>query len=306
MDPVGPDPRGPEGGGPAEPADVGAVDPGGGEITPAPAGDAVEASPQALSEAETTVVPTPAPVDTETAVATEAVEPPPVQIATVERPAGPRRVGGRKAALVALVGVVAIGAVAYVGYNVNQDLSSTRASLASTQGDLGSTKSTLDDKTATLATTKKDLETAKGQKEDLDSQVADLSAQVATQTKCVTLQRSALAELVVISQLQIANSNRTAKDSSWDTAQKRRGDGITTALDEYYKAYSAAFQGSKGTAKTHADLGKAAQAKIADAEQRLLNELKLVDTKNTEIETAINDLEAQLKTTEASCKEAAP
>ena len=306
MDPLGPDPRGPEGGGPAEPADAGAVDTRGGETPPVPAADAVEAPARSSSEAETTVVPTPAPVDTDAAVATEAVEPAPVQIATVERPAGPRRVGGRKAALVALVGVVAIGAVASVGYNLNQDLSSTRASLASTQGDLGSTKSTLDDKTAKLATTKKDLEAANARKADLDSQVSDLSAQVATQTECVTLQRAALAKLVVISQLQIDNSNRTAKDSAWDTAEKRRGDGITTALDEFYKAYSAAFQGSKGTARTHADLGKAAQAKIADAEQRLLNELKLVDTKNTEIETAMNDLEAQLQTTESSCKEAAP
>ena len=305
MDPMGPDPGGPEGGGPAEPADTGAVDPGH-EAPPEPTGDTVDAPPQAMGEAETTVVPTPAPVDTETAVATQAVEPPPVQIATVERPAGPRRVGGRKAAIVAIVGVVAIGAVAYVGYNLNQDLSSTRASLASTQDDLGSTQSTLDDKTTKLATTKKDLEAANAQKADLDSQVTDLSAQVATQTQCVTLQRAALAELVVISELQTQNYNRTTIGSAWDTAEKRRGDGVTTALDEFYKAYSAAFQGSKGTAKTHADLGKAAQAKIADAEQRLLNELKLIDTKNTEIETAINNLETQIKTTESTCEEAAP
>src|SRR4029079_4595350 len=123
------------------------------------------------------------------------------------------------------------------------------------------------------------LADATAEQTDLDAQVAELAAQVATQTECVTLQKDALVKLVLISELQTTNFNRTTEGSAWDTAEKKRSDGITTALDEFYKAYSAAFQGSTGTAKGHADKGKAAQAKIAEAEAQLVAELKLVDTK---------------------------
>ncbi len=264
------------------------------------------AASEIVAVASATDTPPPVPVDTDAAVATEVVEPPPVQVATVDRPAGPRRVKGPAAALVAVIGAVAIGAVTYVGYSLNQDLSSTRTTLATTQGDLGSTRTTIDETTAKVATTKSDLAAATKQQADLDAQVTDLSAQVATQTECVVLQRAALAELVRISELQTQNFNRTAVGSAWDTAEKRRADGITVALDEFYKAYSAAFQGSTGTAKGHADKGKDAQAKIADAEQRLVAELKLVDSKAGEIQTAIDALEAKLKTTEATCAGVAP
>jgi len=303
MDPAGPDSGDPVGGGAPESADPGASDPSASE--PPPAADGAAAS-EVAPAASATDTPPPVPVDTDAAVATEVVEPPPVQIATVDRPAGPRRVKGPVAALVAVIGAVAIGAVAYVGYSLNQDLSSTRTTLATHRDDLGSTRATVDETTAKVATTKGDLAAATKQQADLDAQVTNLSAQVATQTECVVLQRAALAELVRISELQTQNFNRTAVGSAWDTAEKRRGDGITVALDEFYKAYSAAFQGSTGTAKSHADEGKDAQAKIADAEQRLVAELKLVDSKAGEIQTAIDGLEAKLKTTEATCVGVAP
>ena len=300
MDPAGPDPRDPEGGGAPGSA---ASEPAASERPPV--ADEGAAS-EIVAVASATDTSPPVPVDTDAAVATEVVEPPPVQVATVDRPAGPRRVKGPAAALVAVIGAVAIGAVTYVGYSLNQDLSSSRTTLATTQGDLGSTRTTIDETTAKVATTKSDLAAATKQQADLDAQVTDLSAQVATQTECVVLQRAALAELVRISELQTQNFNRTAVGSAWDTAEKRRADGITVALDEFYKAYSAAFQGSTGTAKGHADKGKDAQAKIADAEQRLVAELKLVDSKAGEIQTAIDALEAKLKTTEATCAGVAP
>lgn len=300
MDPAGPDPRDPEGGGAPGSA---ASEPAASERPPV--ADEGAAS-EIVAVASATDTSPPVPVDTDAAVATEVVEPPPVQVATVDRPAGPHRVKGPAAALVAVIGAVAIGAVTYVGYSLNQDLSSSRTTLATTQGDLGSTRTTIDETTAKVATTKSDLAAATKQQADLDAQVTDLSAQVATQTECVVLQRAALAELVRISELQTQNFNRTAVGSAWDTAEKRRADEITVALDEFYKAYSAAFQGSTGTAKGHADKGKDAQAKIADAEQRLVAELKLVDSKAGEIQTAIDALEAKLKTTEATCAGVAP
>jgi len=303
MDPVGPDPRDPEGGGAPGSADPTASDP------PAAAydDDSTQVTSSEVAEASAADAPLPPePVDTDAAVATEAVEPPPVQMATVERPAGPRRVKGSIAAIVVVIGAIAIGAVAYLGYSKNQDLAATRTTLATTQDDLGSTNTTLDDTTAKVAAAKQDLAAAKKQQTDLDGQVTDLSGQVATQTECVRLQRAALAELVRISELQTENFNRTTIGSAFDTAEKRRADGITVALDEFYKAYSTAFQGSTGAAKGHADKGKEAQAKIADAQQRLLAELKLIDSKAGEIQTAIDNLEAQLTTTQATCEEVAP
>jgi hypothetical protein len=308
MDPVAPDPRDPEGGGAAGSADpvAGASPP-----EPQPAADSIgeAAAPgqaHADADAPTTVISTPVHVDTEAAVDTEAVEPPPVQIATVDRPPGPRRVSGRVGALVAVVGIAAIAAVAFLGYSMNQDLNTTRTNLASTEGDLGSTRTTLDDTSATLATTTKELADASAERADLDEQIKGLSAQVATQTECVTLQKAALAELIRISDLQTENFNRTAQGSSWDTAEKRRAAGITVALDEFYKAYSAAFQGSSGTAKAHSDKGKEAQAKIADAESRLNTELKFIDGKAAEIQAAIDALETKLTETEANCEAVAP
>jgi peptidoglycan hydrolase CwlO-like protein len=312
MDPVGPDPGGPEGGGPAEGPDPvpsasppePSSEPVAGEATGAAA--SASASVGADADAPTTVIETPVHVDTDAAVDTEAVEPPPVQIATVDRPAGPRRVSSRAAGLIAVIGILAIAAVGYAGYSLNQDLTATRSNLATTQGDLGSTKSSLDDTTANLTATTKDVADASAERADLDEQIKGLSAQVATQTECVTLQKAALAELIRISSLQTTNFNRTAQGSAWDTAEKKRADGITVALDEFYTAYSAAFQGSSGTAKAHADTGKAAQAKIAEAEKQLVAELQLVDAKAAEIQAAIDALEKKLTETEATCEGVAP
>jgi chromosome segregation ATPase len=245
-------------------------------------------------------------VDTDAAVDTEAVEPPPVQIATVDRPDGPRRVGGRAAALVVVVAIALIGGVAYLGYTLNQDLGSTRSTLSSTEVDLDSTNATLDETSASLASTSEKLADATAERTDLDAQITDLSGQVAIQTECVTLQKAALLELVRISLLQTENFNRTTEGSSWDKAEKKRAANITTALDEFYKAYSAAFQGSSGTAKAHSDKGKTAQAKIAEAEAQLVAELNVVDSKAAEIQAAIDALEKQLTTTEATCEGVAP
>ena len=83
-------------------------------------------------------------------------------------------------------------------------------------------------------------------------------------------------------------------------------DGIDAALDEFYEAYKAAFEGSTGTAKAHSDKGKAAQAKIAAAEKQQVAELNLVDQKAAEIQAAIDALEQELTSIEATCEEVAP
>ena len=308
MDSVGPDPRDPEGSGAA-----GSADPMSGGSPPSPGSPpeatATDSAPDAAAavdvDAPTGVYEVPQ-ADATAPVATEPVEAPPVQLATSDRPPGPRRVSSRVAAVIGIVGVLAIAGVAYAGYSVNQDLTTTRSTLASTETDLGLTRTSLDGATAKLATTTKDLEAATAERGDLDAQIKELSAQVATQTQCVTLQRGALEELVRISDQQTENFNRTAQGSAWDTADKKRADNIDAALKQFYAAYSAAFQGSKGTAKDHADRGKAAQSNIAEAEAQLDAEVALVNTKAGEISVLIDALEKQLTTTQATCEGVAP
>ncbi|HET9345057.1 MAG TPA: hypothetical protein VFO05_05080 [Candidatus Limnocylindrales bacterium] len=239
-------------------------------------------------------------------VDTQAVEPPPVTIASAGLPAGPRRVGGRLAAVVGIIAVLAIGGVAFAGYTINQDLSTARTTLATTEGELGSTRATLDDTASTLATTETRLAERTTERAALDVEITDLAAQVATQSECVRLQEEALVELIRISDLQTVNFNRTADESAWARAEDKRGENIDAALDAFYEAYKAAFQGSTGTARTHANRGQAAQARLADADRQQADELKLVDEKAAEIQAAIDALERQLTETQAVCGAVAP
>jgi septal ring factor EnvC (AmiA/AmiB activator) len=285
MDPGGPDPRDSDGDGSTESVDQGV--------------GAAADMPQATNEA-------PSHVETDTPIDTEAVDVPPVTIATVDRPAGPRRVSGRVAAVVGVLAALAVGGVAYAGYTLNQDLAATRTTLATTESDLGSTQTELDETSSTLATTKATLAERTTEREAFDAEITDLSAQVATQTECVDLQEEALAELIRISDLQTENFNRTAEGSAWDTAELKRADWVEAALDEFYAAYTAAFEGATGTAKAHSDKGKAAQAKIAEAEAQEIAELNLVDTKAAEIQVLIDALERELVSIQSTCEGVAP
>jgi uncharacterized coiled-coil protein SlyX len=296
MNPGVPDPRGPEG-----------PDPGSEPEASPPAASPPAASTQpAFADAPTQIVEVPADLEPSPPVQTETVDVPPVTAATVERPEGPRRVGTKWAALVGVIALLGIGTVVVLGYSMNQDLATTRTTLATTATDLGSTRTTLEDTTATLASRKTELDDKTAEKEQLVEEVRGLAAQVATQTECVQQQQAALAELIRLSDLQTENFNRTAEGSAWDTAEKKRGDNITAALDAFYAAYSQAFDGNKSGAKAQSDRGNNAQSNIAEAEAQLDAEVGLVNTKATEISALLDDLEQQLTQIETHCQETAP
>lgn len=243
------------------------------------------------------------PLDTDTAVHTEAVEPPPVHAFVPEQSRGPRRVGGRLSAVLAVLGVLAIAGAAALGYSLNQDLSATRATLASTEGDLGATKSTLADTSTTLDATNTTLAGATEERTKLDSQVADLEAQVSTQTECVGLQTAALDELVRITELQRINNNRTREGSTWAKSDAKRANAADDALSSYYQAYSKSFDRALASARSWAAKGKEAVGVVAIQAKQQLAEFDLIDRSATEIEAAIKALEQQLKTTETTCAE---
>jgi chromosome segregation ATPase len=188
------------------------------------------------------------------------------------------------------------------GYSLTQDLTATRATLASTETDLGATKSTLGDTSASLDKTTATLTAAASQRADLDAQVRTLSAQVADQSECLVLQRAALAELSRIEDLQTDNFNRTTIGTTWAKADLAREKAVTAALDDYYQAYSKAFDGALSAARTWAAKGKDAEATIDAQIKKQAAEIAIVDQSAKEIEAAINALEVALTTTETACE----
>ena len=242
-------------------------------------------------------------VETDLAVETEVVETPPVKIFVPEPPSGSRRVGGRIAALIAVIGILAIAGAVALGYTLNQDLAATRATLSTSEGVLASTTTSLNGTTGELTATTATLNTAKAERATLDAEVADLTAQISSQAKCVGRQSAALAELDRISDLQTANNNRTANGSTWDTAETKRSKAVTNALDAYYQGYSKSFDRNLSSARAWAAKGKEAVGVIAAQGKQQLAEFGLIDRSAKEIEAAINALEEQLKTTESTCKE---
>lgn len=243
--------------------------------------------------------------DSPIAAATEPVDPPPVQLATAEPP-GRRRVSGRVSVVAALIGVLAIAGVGAFGYSLTQDLAATRSTLSTTEGDLAARTKTLDATTGTLGERTTALTAAKGSHADLDSKIEELSTEVAGQTKCVQLQTAALAELGRIEQLQTENFNRTTEKSAWAKAEAARGKAISAALDDYYQAYSKAFQGATSVAKTWAAKGRTAEATMTSEEKKQAAEIKIVDQKADEIAAALDALEKQLTEADAACAEVAP
>jgi hypothetical protein len=241
-------------------------------------------------------------VDTDTAVQTEVVETPPVKAFVPEPPTGRRRIGGRLSVFVALLAILAIGGVAAFGYTLNQELNATRANVASTESELGSTKSTLDTTKGQLDTTSTTLTAAKTERATLDAQVADLASQVSSQAKCVGLQAAALEELTRISDLQTVNNNRTGAASTWDKAERKRSKAVSDALNAYYQAYSKAFDRNLTSARAWAAKGKEYVNIVAVQAKQQLAEFALIDRSAKEIETAIDALEKQLKSTETTCK----
>jgi chromosome segregation ATPase len=246
----------------------------------------------------------PIPLDTDTSVATEAVEPPPIKLA-VPGPIGTRRVSGRISVVVALTAVLAVGAVGAHGYSLTQDLNATRATLTTTDSDLAAKKSTLETTTSSLGKRTATLIGVKKDHADLNATIAGLSTEVAGQTKCVQLQTAALDELARIEQLQTENYNRTAEKSAWAKSETARSKAIGTALEDYYQAYSKAFGGATSAARTWATKGKSAEASIAAEEKKQKAELKIVDQKAGEISAALDALEKDLATADAACAEVA-
>jgi hypothetical protein len=244
-------------------------------------------------------------IETDTSVATEAVDVPPVTLAVPE-PVGPRRVSGRVSLVAGLIGILAIGGGGAFGFSLNQDLNTTRTTLETTRTDLAAVTADLETTSGSLGSTTTALGAARTDHAALDAKIADLSTEVADQTACVKLQTDALAELGRIERLQTDNFNRTTEGTAWEKADIARGKAIDAALDDYYQAYSKAFSGATSTARSWAAKGKDAEAKMAAQEKIQAAEQKIVDENAATIAAALDALEQQLSSAASACAEVAP
>ena len=207
-------------------------------------------------------------------------------------------------ALIAVLAMLAIGGVAAFGYTLNQDLTATRAHASPrTEGDLGPTKSSLDghDRDAR----RHDDDAGCGQSGTIRPRRPGRRSRGPGREPGQVRRSSrtaALEELSRISDLQTDNFNRTTEGSTWEKAEVKRNKAVSDALDAYYQAYSKAFDRNLSSARAWAAKGKEAVGVIAVQAKQQLAEFALIDRSAAEIETAIDALEQQLKTTEITCK----
>lgn len=257
---------------------------------------------------ETSLIDTP--TSTPHPAATSTVEPvsadPPSLVLEREPPDGRRRVGWAPVAIVLALGLLAIGGTAVLGNGLSQDLAAGRTQLAATTGKITTASASLVDTTARLNETTTELTAAGTDRTKAETIVAGLEKQVATQTECVRLQAAALDELVRISGLLTDNFNRTAKNSVYAKADASREKALDSALDNYYLAYSKAFDGAASAARGYAAKGKTAESTVAAQEKVQAKELAAVNAGAKEIEAAIDALEVQLDTMASTCGEVAP
>jgi hypothetical protein len=119
-------------------------------------------------------------------------------------------------------------------------------------------------------------------KTKLTSDAVQIRSQVSRQTECISALQANATELQRISELATANFNRAAKGSAWAKAK-------TNAINDYYKAYSAAFDGRLSTANSWIAKGNAA-IKTEAAQTKIINAAtKKIEAAETELATAIRE-----------------
>jgi chromosome segregation ATPase len=149
--------------------------------------------------------------------------------------------------LIVVLGVALSGVTAW-GYTATQDL---QGQLATSQAQFATSETRLADEQQKTAA--------------LTSQVTNLNSRVAAQTSCIAALKSKADALERIRLQQVAISNMTAEGSMWAAASVDRTTAFLAALDDYYKAFSAAWDGRKTTANSWIDKGNAEYRRVTEA-----------------------------------------
>lgn len=139
-----------------------------------------------------------------------------------------------------------------------------------TTNDLSAARATIDQQNLRIAGLQTDLAQEKTRGDGLAASVANLQARVKNQDACIGALAIDASTLNQIAAKQTTLSNMTAKGSTWANASLARDAAEAAALDDYYQAYRAAWDGSYSSANTWVARGNT-QIKEASRQLDVMN-----------------------------------
>jgi hypothetical protein len=212
----------------------------------------------------------------------------------------------------AAVLVVALLASAVYGFTTSQTLDRTNANLATTNANLATTTDSLTSTQGELGSTKSDLTSeaeahsqADASVARLNNQVSGLQSQLEARDACVTELRADEAQLQKISREQTTQFNRSAKDSALVKADVAYTSALKEVADDYYNAYSDAWNGSYATANSWVAEGNSASSRAAQAVKLYNAEIAKINAGTTKVDGEMAALSDSIIKTLGLCNAAA-
>ena len=212
----------------------------------------------------------------------------------------------------AAVLVVALLASAVYGYTTSQTLDHTKANLATTTNNLATTADSLTSTQGELDSTKANLATEAAARSQADAnvtqltnQVSGLQSQLAARDACVTALKADEGQLQTISREQTTQFNRSAKGSAWAIANGAYISALKDVANDYYNAFSDAWDGSYATANSWIADGNSAVSSAAQALSVYNVEIGKMNAGTTKIEGEMTALDKSITNTLSLCGAAA-
>ena len=164
---------------------------------------------------------------------------------------------------------VALVASAVWGYQTSKDLSQTRDQLATANG--------------TIASVQAQLSAEQVRSAGFQASISGLQAQVQTEGICVAELGAAKKQLDAISSAETDAFNLLAVGSTYAIARAARDTANSAAIDDYYNAFSAAWDGSRTTANSWISRGNTQLGKANTDLSSMNAEIAKVNTLNDQI-----------------------
>jgi DNA repair exonuclease SbcCD ATPase subunit len=197
--------------------------------------------------------------------------------------------------------IIAIAALAWVGYATLQDLARARDDLSTANASLNAANAALVTTEADLASETEAHAAADRKVEELASQVTQMQSALSHQADCTRQLADEIAELNRVSELQQVNFGRFAETSRWAAANAARDKALNNALSDYLKAYQAAFDKKYAAANSWIAAGNK-QVSIANTNLAdILGEIKAGNSASKIIGDALTALTPRIVATQTTC-----
>jgi hypothetical protein len=118
---------------------------------------------------------------------------------------------------------------------------------------------------------------------------------------CVQALNSDRQELQRIQSLLIDNYNRQTRGSAWAAASEARNNALASALDDYYQAFSNAFDGLKSAANGWIAQGNVELSKARAQATIMSREIDGMNLANSQIDAAFSAFATRQRGTSATC-----